>query len=83
LMEAAGEATIEQRRLWQEAEKEALEKVQAEGVEIIRPEKEGFFQKTEAMLTSYQDRPELYELIRRIQAVNPTTSQAQDNEEKD
>lgn len=83
LMEAADEATIEQRRLWQEAEKEALEKVQAEGVEIIRPEKEGFFQKTEAMLISYQDRPELYELIQRIQSVNPNTPQSISDEEKD
>ncbi|MEL6133173.1 MAG: TRAP transporter substrate-binding protein [Bacteroidota bacterium] len=83
LMEAAYEATIEQRKLWQAAEKEALAKVQKQGVEIIRPGKEAFFEKTEAMLESYQDRPELYKLIQRIQAVNPDSLQPQDHEAKD
>lgn len=69
LKEAAYEATLEQRKLWQAAEREALEAVQAAGVEIIRPEKAPFEQKTRDMLESYRDRPELYDLIQRIQAV--------------
>jgi tripartite ATP-independent transporter DctP family solute receptor len=73
LKEAAYEATIEQRKLWQAAEQEALEAVQAEGVEVIRPDKGLFFQKTKGMLEAYRDRPEMYELIQRIQAVEPQT----------
>ena len=69
LEEAAYEATIEQRKLWQAAEKEALEAVQAAGVEIIRPEKAAFEQKTRDMLEAYRDQPALYDLIQRVQAV--------------
>ncbi len=71
LTEAAYEATIEQRKLWREAEDLALTEVQKAGVEIIRPDKAGFFDKTKAMLEAYRDQPELYELIQRIQAVQP------------
>jgi len=67
--EAAYEATLEQRKLWQEAEKEALDAVQAAGVEIIRPDKTAFFEQTKAMLDAYQDQPALYKLIQRIQSV--------------
>ena len=69
LEEAAYEATIEQRKLWQAAEAEALKAVQEAGVEIIRPNKKLFFEATKSMLEDYRDRPEMYELIQRIQAV--------------
>ncbi len=69
LAEAAYEATLEQRKLWQKAEQVALAAVQAAGVEIIRPEKAGFEQETRAMLEAYRSQPELYDLIQRIQAV--------------
>jgi len=69
LEEAAEEATTYQRKLWQEAEQEALEAVQAAGVEIIRPDKSKFAEKTAKLFESYQDKDEMYQLIQQIQAV--------------
>ena len=69
LQEAADEATVHQRKLWQAAEQEALEAVQAAGVEIIHPVKSNFMDKTRSMLEDFRDEPELYSLIQQIQAV--------------
>lgn len=69
LQEAADEAKVHQRKLWQQAEKEALDAVQAAGVEIIRPDKTPFSDKTKSMFETYKDQPEKYELIQQIQAV--------------
>lgn len=69
LQEAADEAKAHQRKLWQQAEKEALDAVQAAGVEIIRPDKTPFSDKTKSMFETYKDQPEKYELIQQIQAV--------------
>ncbi|MDV7402586.1 TRAP transporter substrate-binding protein DctP, partial [Arthrospira platensis SPKY1] len=43
LLEATEEATAHQRKLWKQAEQEALEAVAAAGVTIIRPDKAPFF----------------------------------------
>ena len=69
LQAAADEAAIEQRKLWQEAEQVALREVQKAGVEIIRPEKEAFMEKTKILLEEYKDNEEMYALIKSIQAV--------------
>ncbi len=69
LQEAADEATVYQRDLWQKAEAEALALVQQAGVEIIRPDKSAFMEKTRSLLDSYRSDPERYELIQRIQSV--------------
>jgi len=69
LTAAADEAVDYQRGLWQAAEEEALSNVQKEGVEIIRPDKSLFANKTKAMLESYRDEENVYELIQKIQAV--------------
>jgi tripartite ATP-independent transporter DctP family solute receptor len=66
---ATAEATDYQRKLWQEAEQEALDAVQAAGVEIIRPDKSAFAEKTKGLLESYDDNPEIHQLIQQIQAV--------------
>ncbi|MEM9985526.1 MAG: TRAP transporter substrate-binding protein DctP, partial [Bacteroidota bacterium] len=68
LKAAVKDATVEQRRLWQIAEKEALEAVTAAGVEIIRPEKTSFSDQVQPMLEAYGEQPRLKELIQRIQA---------------
>jgi len=68
LEEAVREATDYQRLLWQEAEQEALEAIQAAGVEIIRPDKSAFAKRTEHLFEEYSDKPELYQLIQQIQA---------------
>lgn len=67
--EAAAEATDYQRKLWQEAEQEALDAVQAAGVEIIYPDKSAFAEKTKILFEDYKDKPEMYQLIQQIQAV--------------
>lgn len=67
LQEAADEAKVYQRKLWREAEEEALEAVKAAGVEVIIPDKSQFFEKTKALLDEYKDQPEKYQLIQAIQ----------------
>ena len=69
LQEAAYEATIYQRKLWAEAEQHALDEVQKAGVEIIYPDKTLFAEKTRSILESYKDKPEMYQIIQEIQAV--------------
>jgi len=69
LQEAADEATHHQRKLWAEAEEEALEFVQEAGVEVIRPDKEPFMKATEGIYDSYKDNEGLYSIITRIRSV--------------
>ncbi|NJB84919.1 tripartite ATP-independent transporter DctP family solute receptor [Lewinella marina] len=71
LQEAADEAVVYQREVWQEAELEALEAVEAAGVEIIRPDKGPFIEQTAPILESYRDQPAIYSLIERIIAMAP------------
>ena len=70
LQAAADEAKDYQRKLWQAAEQEALDAVEAAGVEIIRPDKTLFAEQTKALFDAYKDKPEKYQLIQEIQAVN-------------
>ncbi|MBO0324101.1 TRAP transporter substrate-binding protein [Muricauda sp. CAU 1633] len=56
-----------QRKLWMESEKEALEAVQKEGVEIITPDKTLFSDMVGELYESYKENPEMYSLIDRIQ----------------
>jgi len=69
VQEAADEATVHQRKLWAEAEAEALAFVENEGVEIIRPDKEPFMEATREIYDNYKDNAKLYRIITRIQAV--------------
>ncbi len=69
LEEAAAEATIYQRKLWQEAEQEALDAVTKAGVEIIRPDKSAFAEETRSLFDDYKNKTEMYQLIQQIQAV--------------
>ena len=69
LDEAVRRAVAFQRRLWQQSEAEALAAVEAAGVEVIRPNKVAFMDRTAAILEGYRDDPEAYALIQRIQAI--------------
>jgi len=69
LQQAADEAIIYQRKLWVQAENEALEAVQAAGVEVLRPPKEAFAQMTKSMLEDYRGDSTMYKLITRIQQI--------------
>ncbi len=70
VQEAADESFQAQKKFWKESVDEALVAVQAAGVQIIYPEKEPFMDKVNPMLESYKDtQPEIYDLIKRIQAI--------------
>ena len=69
LQEAADEAKVYQRKLWREAEEEALAAVQKAGVKIIRPDKNQFAEKTKSMFEEYKNQSEKYDIIQQIQAV--------------
>ena len=55
-----------QRKLWAEAEEEALKAVEKAGVEIITPDKSLFSEKVSDIYEDYKDDKELYSLIERI-----------------
>ena len=69
LQQAAEESVPVERTLWAESEKESLEIVEKEGVNIIYPDKEPFASKVEDLLESYRDNERLYDLITRIREV--------------
>lgn len=69
LQESANEAIEYQRKLWVEAEQDALETVKAAGVTVTTPDKTLFAKKTVSLLEEYKSDEELYALIGRIQAV--------------
>ena len=69
LTEAAWESAEHQKELWREASQEALEAVQAAGVEVIYPDKTLFAAKVAPLYEAFRDQPALYELIQQIQAV--------------
>ncbi len=71
LQEAAEEAVVYQRKLWQRAEQEALDAVATAGVEIIRPDKGPFIEQTQSILDAYRGQPQVYSLIERITAMAP------------
>ena len=71
VQEAAHESAEYQKKLWKTATEEALAKVQEAGVQILYPDKHLFADLVTDIYTSYQDEPEIYTLIERIQALNP------------
>jgi len=66
--QAMSEAVAYQRELWVKATKEALDAVEAAGVEIIYPDKQPFMDEVKEMQRSYEGSP-AYELLQRIQAI--------------
>ncbi len=68
MQEAADEAALYQWELWAAAEQEAYDAVTAAGVEIIRPDKALFADKTNNMLQKGQVNNAIYNLIQRIAA---------------
>jgi len=67
--EAADESAEYQKELWKIASDEALQKVEAAGVEIIYPDKSLFQEKVESLYEEYGADPVLNDLIVRIQNV--------------
>src|SRR5690606_30348752 len=72
--DAAREAAVYQRKLWIEAEKEALTAVEEAGVTIIHPDKETFAEAVKPMYELYQNDSVLYDLIWEIKGGWTTAS---------
>jgi len=68
LKEAVENSVVYQRKLWLEAEDEALEAVKKAGVEIIRPNKSLFADKIKDSFEKYKEDETLFDLIQKIQA---------------
>ncbi len=58
-----------QRELWAASELKALEAVKKEGVTVVKPKKNEFKYKVEAMYESYKNNEEIYNLINRIKKI--------------
>ena len=70
LQASVDKSVIYQRKLWAEAENEALEEVQKAGVTIIRPNKELFKDKVKSLYEANKSNPEIFRLIQEIQGIN-------------
>ncbi len=73
LMSVAHESAMFQRKLWAEKTREALEALEAAGVEIIRPDPEPFARAVRDLQAEYEGSP-IGDLIRRVRsmpAANP------------
>lgn len=70
LQEAADESYEYEKKLWQEATREALQTVKEAGVEIIYPDKQLFMDKAGPLLEEFKSQPEIYRLIQKIKAIN-------------
>ena len=68
-MEAVEEATVLQRKLWEDAEREALTEIKKAGVQIIYPDKSLFEEKAKPMLQSLKEKNgHLYKLVQEIKS---------------
>ncbi len=69
--EAANESAVMQRKLWEESEKEALERVKEAGVTIVYPNKNEFSEKVTTLYEDMKSNEKLYTIIERIRNENP------------
>lgn len=69
LQEAADESVPYQKQEWKVSVDEALEAVQAAGVEVVYPDPAPFQEKVQSLYDEFRDVPEVYELIQQISAV--------------
>jgi tripartite ATP-independent transporter DctP family solute receptor len=67
--EAAMESLEFQKKIWKEAELEALREIQKAGVIVTTPDKAGFHELVKPMYEEFSKNPEIKELIQAIQAV--------------
>ncbi|MGB2763577.1 MAG: TRAP transporter substrate-binding protein [Candidatus Aminicenantaceae bacterium] len=69
LQEVAYESEQHQKILWKKATQDALEQVQKAGVKIYYPDKDLFAEKVKSIYEAYKAKPEIYQLIKQIKAV--------------
>lgn len=70
LKQAVDSSVVYQRKLWAEAEKEALEEVQKAGVKIIYPDKTLFSNEVKDVYSELENNQEMSQIIKRIQNTN-------------
>ncbi|WPP50048.1 TRAP transporter substrate-binding protein [Catalinimonas niigatensis] len=69
VQEAADESVVRQRELWEVSEREAMEAVEAAGVEINYPDKEPFQEDVQSVYAEFEANETLNALIQRIKAI--------------
>ncbi|WP_409432032.1 TRAP transporter substrate-binding protein [Litorimonas sp. RW-G-Af-16] len=69
LKQAMAESVVYQRKLWDEASTDAIEKVKAAGVQVIYPDKAPFREAVKDVRAEFE-KGELAPLIRRVEALN-------------
>ncbi len=80
LLENAADASFQvQKRLWMEAEQEALDAVRAAGVEVTRPDKGPFVEKVESLYERFRSEPEIFAVIEAIREEWRTMERAMGN----
>jgi tripartite ATP-independent transporter DctP family solute receptor len=70
MQEAANESYEYEKVLWKKSELEALAAVQKAGVQVLYPDKKPFEEKVKPLIDEYMNEPAVYELIKKIKAVN-------------
>lgn len=70
LQQAVNNSVVYQRKLWAEAEEEALKEVQKAGVTVIRPDKTLFSDNVDDVYEQYSKDKEMLNLIERIKKTN-------------
>lgn len=68
LQEAADESSHYQRTLWEQATREAMDAVEAAGVQILRPDKSQFAEKLVDLDQMYRHETSVYDVIQQIRA---------------
>ena len=76
VQEAADASAVAQRRFWREATEEALDAVEAEGVEVIRPDKSPFESAVGPMLEEAARDPQVGRLLDAIRATTAPADSA-------
>jgi len=71
LMQAVEESVEVQREEWNKSEREALEAVKSEGVEVIIPDKQPFVEAVQSTYDLYRDNDKIWPLVERIRAAEP------------
>jgi tripartite ATP-independent transporter DctP family solute receptor len=68
LRRAVDESVVYQKKLWEEATREALEEIQKMGIQILYPDKQPFLRAVQVMHDSYKG-THLYDLIQEIKGI--------------
>jgi tripartite ATP-independent transporter DctP family solute receptor len=68
LQKAVDESVLYQKKLWEEATRQALEEVQKVGVQIIYPDKQPFLSSIQSMYDSQKGTP-IYDLIQEVKEI--------------